>query len=130
MIGKGGLGGFAAILLAIGGSACAMSRADKGQIRCTVEGGEKLPAEVAGPDAVCAAIERAVLPVLERSGMAASNISVAVTVKSDNRIAAVASAGERTMPEQNVGITDRKLNGRAVEMLAQAIAVQLGELSR
>ena len=107
-----------------------MSRNDQSQIRCTVAGAEHLPPELAGSDEVCRSIVNAATPVLRENGIAPSQVTVNVTVRSDHLISAVASAGSATIAEQNVGIADRTLNARAIEMLAQAVATQLGKLGR
>jgi len=122
------LGGIAAVVAAVGGSACAMSRTDQSQIRCTVEGADNLPPEIGGSAEICDAIVRAATPVLDDTAAAPSNVSVTVTVRSQYLISAAVSAGGVRIPEQKVGIVDRKLNSRAIEMLAQAVATQLGKL--
>ena len=97
------------------------------QIRCTVEGEAKLPPEIGGGDAVCGAIVRAALPVIERAGIAPESVGVSVQVKSDSRISAVPSIGGKALPEQNVAISDRPLNQRSITMLAEAVAAQLAK---
>jgi hypothetical protein len=91
-------------------------------LRCSVTGEEKLPPEVGGGQAICSAISAAVIPALQRAGIASSAIAISVKVKSDSRISAVASVNEHPLPEQHVASSDRPLNGRAVDMLARAVA--------
>jgi hypothetical protein len=105
-----------------------MNSVSQSGLRCVVDGEEKLPPEVGGPVRLCAAIERAALPQLQNAGIAPVTVAVRVTVKSSSRISAVASIGDRALPEQNVGISDRPLNVRAVDMLAQAVAGQLAKV--
>ena len=99
-------------------------------IRCTVVGGEVLPSELGGSDAVCATIERAAAPAMQRAGLPASSLSVAIAVKSPSRISAAVSVADRVLPEQHVGIADRPLNARAIEMLANAVAAQIEQLGQ
>lgn len=94
-------------------------------LRCAVEGEEKLPAEIGGEPAVCAAIAGAALPALERAGIAPGSLAVRVKVASPYLMSAVASIDGRALPEQKVGISDRPLNARAVQMLADALAGEL-----
>lgn len=110
------------------GSACAMRPTSSDQLRCVVQGAEKLPPELGGAAAVCAAFERAAAPELRRAGIALAGVSVSVQVRSQYRISAVASVGERSLPEQNVGISDRQLNTGAIEMLARAIVADLSNI--
>lgn len=90
-------------------------------IRCTVEGAEKLPRELGGSDGVCATITRA----LAAKGIDAESASVTVEVKSDSIMSATATIAGRAFPAQTVGVSDRSLNPRAVEMLAAAVAGQV-----
>jgi hypothetical protein len=104
-----------------------MNSATGSRISCTVEGAEKLPSEIGGEEAVCAALERAAAATLRQAGVAPSALSVSVNVRSAYRISAVASLDGKTIPEQQVGISDRELNARAIDMLAQAVAAELGK---
>ena len=104
-----------------------MTTDSQSQIRCTVEGEAKLPPEIGGADAVCGAIVRAALPVIQRAGIAPETIGVSVRVKSDSRISAVPSIGGKALPEQNVAISDRTLNQRSIAMLADAVAAVLAK---
>ena len=98
-------------------------------IGCSVQQAANLPAEIGGPDAVCAAITEATRPALQRAGISASQLSVQVRVVSDHRIAAVASLGGRQLPEHVVDVADRTLNRRAIEMLAAAMAAEVSNSS-
>ena len=99
-------------------------------LRCAIEGEDQLPAETGGEAGVCAAVARAVLPEIERAGIAPASVSVTVTVASPYAMAATASVGGRALPEQKVGISDRPLNARAVQMLADALARELASLGK
>jgi len=96
-------------------------------IRCSVQLATNLPAEIGGPDAVCAAVNQAALPVLKRAGIDASAMSVEVRVVSNHRIAAVASLSGRQLPEHVIDVADRTLNRRAIEMLAAAMAAEVSK---
>lgn len=107
-----------------------MSSTSAEQLRCIVQGEEKLPAEVGGEAAVCSAIERAAAPALQSAGLSPAAVSISVEVKSQYRISAVPAVGGRSLPEQHVGISDRPLNARAIDMLANAIAAELAKLAQ
>ena len=104
-----------------------MKSASHEGIRCTVEGEGKLPSELGGQAAICSAIASAVLPQLQGAGIAPDAVEVQVFVKSKYMFSAVVSVNGVPRPEQTVGVTDRALNERAVQMLAQAVA---GELAK
>lgn len=98
-----------------------MTTAPDPDIRCNVVGADKLPAEVGGADAVCAAIRSAL-----QGNSVAQGASVAVTIRSPyGAAAAVTTAAGRVMPEVNVAISDRSLNPRSIAMLAEGVARQL-----
>lgn len=97
-------------------------------ISCSVEGEDKLPPGIGGEQGVCGAIARAALPALQRSGIAPASVAVTVKVTSESTITAVASVNGRALAEQKLGISDRPLNARAVEMLATAVAGELAKL--
>lgn len=97
-------------------------------IRCDVQGEDKLPAEIGGEAAVCAAIADAAIPELQRVGVPPESVAVTVHVISTQTMSAVASVNERALRVQKVGVMDRPLNERAVKMLAQAVAGDLAKL--
>ena len=106
------------LLAASSGSACAMTT-PKTALTCTVSGGDKLPSETGGPEALCKAIRAA-------AGDKGHGASVAVRIASAYSAAAsVTLADGRTLPDVNVSISDRTLNRRSIEMLAQGVARQL-----
>lgn len=101
-----------------------MKPAETNQIRCTVIGAEKLPAEVGGSEGVCRSMLEAVSAVSGKA--AASELSITVQIINAYTAAAtVTMADGRKLAEQRVGISDRELNQRALAMLAQAVASQL-----
>lgn len=102
-----------------------MTTASGPEIRCSVVGAEKLPAELGGADAVCAAVRGA----LQGSSLA-EGASVTVTVRSPYSAAAsVTTSAGSELPEVNVAISDRSLNKRSIAMLAEGIARQLSSVA-
>ena len=101
-----------------------MRPVETNQIHCTVIGADKLPAEVGGPDAVCRSMREAVSAA--RSQAAAGELSITVQIISPYSAAAtVTMADGRKLVEQQLAISDRKLNQPALAMLAKAVASQL-----
>ncbi|MBV9528973.1 MAG: hypothetical protein JOZ79_11510 [Sphingomonas sp.] len=98
-------------------------------IRCSVERAEKLPAGL-NTDTLCATIRGAGGAALNRAGLDPSALSVRITVDSERKLSATATLNGRTLPEHHVGISDRSLNARAVELLATAIAGEVAAVSR
>lgn len=129
LAGKGTAALTLVLAAAASGSACAMSPTSSQQLRCVVQGEEKLPPELGGADAVCSAIERASAPVLQRSG-ANPSVSVNVQVLSAFAASAVVTVGAERLPEQRVDISDRPLNARTIDMLARAVAAQLSKATQ
>lgn len=99
------------------------------EIRCVVQGAEKLPSEIKA-DAICSAIQRASAPVLQRTGLSPAAVSVLVQVKSALGLSATATVGGRNLAERHVDISDSPLNARAIEMLAQGVAFELSKLAK
>lgn len=108
-----------------GGSALAMTSQNAPTIHCSVERGEKLPSGLTA-EFVCAAIRNAVAPALQRARLSPASLAVRVTVESDRKLVAAATLGGKALPEHRIGISDRTLNARAVDMLATAIAADVG----
>jgi hypothetical protein len=116
------------VTVAASGSACAMNSTPSQSFRCVVEGAERLPPGLGGGDAVCSAVAKAATPVLERNGVDAGAVSVVITVQSASAISAATSVAGKSLPEQKVAISDRSLNPRAIDMLANAVAAELAKL--
>lgn len=86
-------------------------------VDCRVIGGDKLPAETGGPDALCAAITRAAA-----IGAPASRFSVEVRVLSNSSLAAtLKTADGKTLPEQRFAISDRNLTKGSLDRFAKAL---------
>jgi hypothetical protein len=92
------------------------------QHHCRVIGGDKLPADSGGADAVCSAIQRA---VAERSP--AVNFSAEVKVVTPSMLTANLTVNGRTLPEQKFAIMDRELNRGAIERFAQSLAMEVAK---
>lgn len=99
-----------------------MSTGAEEQFHCNVIDGDKLPAASGGPNALCAAIERAI---------SARSLGVAVTaevkVLSSHRLSASLSRGGEQLPVQQFASMDRELGRNSFERFAAAIADQLAE---
>jgi hypothetical protein len=107
-------------------SAPAMSAAAHKPIgRCTVIGGEKLPAASGGTSAICAEVERAI------AGLApTARYSAEVRVLSSSRLAATLVVNGRKLPEQRFAIMDRELNAGAVHRFAQSLAAEVARAAK
>jgi hypothetical protein len=115
----------AAIALAASAqAACAMSAPSDATAQCKVTGGEKLPPQSGGADALCAAIRQAVAARLPGIAFTAD-----VTVVSDWKLGAtVTMADGRRLPDQRHVVLDAKLDRRSFERFAESLANKLAEL--
>ena len=110
----------AATLACTAGSACAMT-ADHHPKSCRVIGGEKLPSESGGADALCSAIAAAAAELAPGVGY-----DVEVTVLPRERLSAnVALADGRKLPEQGFAQMDKPLSASSFKRFASAIAQEL-----
>lgn len=90
---------------------------------CHVTGADKLPAEVGGADAVCAAIKRAVAKQAPGRGY-----SIEVRILSPSSLSAIVKTEDgRSLPEQRMAVSDSALRGSSVDRFAQAIAALLSD---
>lgn len=103
-----------ALLAFAGGSACAVTGPAGSAARCSVESGEKLPAQSGGAEALCAEIEGATANL-------APLPTVAVRVVRPGVLAATVTRGGRTLPEIKMARFDRELDRAAFKRFAQAI---------
>jgi hypothetical protein len=107
-------------------AACAMSTPSAAAAECTVTGGDKLPVESGGADALCAAIKKAVGARIPGVGFAAK-----VNVVSDWKMGAtITTADGRHLPEQKHVVMDAKLNRTSFERFANALAEKVAGLPR
>jgi hypothetical protein len=89
---------------------------------CRVTGGEKLPAEAGGPDAICAAVQRAVAARTPNL-----RYSAEIRVLSRSALAAELAANGRKLPEVKFSVSDRELNPRAIGHFAESVATALAQ---
>jgi len=101
-----------------------MTSTSTDDLRCIVEGEEKLPDNI-GAETICSAIRRAAAPVLQGGAVAPAAVSVSVHVRSASGLSATPTVGGKTLRERRVAISDRALNARTVEMLANAVADEI-----
>lgn len=110
---------FAMAIAWASGDACGMSDSTGKLNHCRVIDGEKLPRELGGEQALCAAIAQALQPDV------ANGAAIEVSVISPYLLSAtVTLADGRRLPAIKVGSSDRTLSRRAVQMLADSIAAQ------
>jgi hypothetical protein len=106
----------------VGGSACAMNHPNPGP-GCQVVGASQLPADAGGADAICSAIGDAA-----RARVPGVSFTVEVRVLSASALAAVVRLADgRTLPEQKMAVSDRKLNPGSIGRFAAAIAEEIGK---
>ena len=121
---RGKLAAFASAALLAGGSACAMSSSELNPVGCRVVGGEQLPAESGGADALCKAIASA---AAEKAP--GQNYSVEVRVLPQSRLTAAITTGDgRKLAEQNFARMDAPLSSEAFKRFADAIALELAKV--
>ena len=107
----------------VSGSACAMSASEPKPAACEVVGGEKLPAESGGADAICKAIADAAAEHAPGFGY-----TVRVTVTGNSRLSAsIATADGRKLPDQNFVRSDRPLTNESFKRFANTIAENLAK---
>ena len=96
------------------------------QVDCRVVGGDKLPPEAGGPDALCAAVMRAAA-----EAKPAGRFSVEVRVLSASSLAATLKTADGTvLPEQRFAISDRRLTKGSVDRFAKALVSAVAAASK
>ncbi|MCY7279802.1 MAG: hypothetical protein LH610_02705 [Sphingomonas bacterium] len=91
-------------------------------IDCHVIGGDKLPAESGGADALCAAINRAAA-----ASSPVPHFAVEVRVLDSSSLAAtLTTADGKVLPEQRFSISDRSLTRGSLERFAKALVGEVG----
>jgi hypothetical protein len=105
-------------------SACAVnSPQQQPSADCRVSGGEKLPPETGGADALCEAIRKAAAAQAPGLGY-----SVDVQVVSPSMLSArVTLADGRTLPERKHAIMDRTLTRSSLQRFADSLGAALAE---
>ena len=102
-----------------------MSEPQKAQRgNCTVVGAEKLPAEVGGADAICAALDRAIA-----SKARGLQYSAEFQVPSASVLIASVTVNGRKLPQQRFGVMDRNLNQGSIERFTQSLASLVAQAS-
>lgn len=92
-------------------------------VDCRIVGGDKLPADSGGPDALCAAIRQAAAEQVP-----GRRFTVEVRVLGRSALAATVTTADGTrLPEQKMAISDRGLTEGSLERFANALA---GEVAR
>jgi hypothetical protein len=105
------------------GSACAMNSSAPQKIECHIKGGDKLPADSGGADALCKAIRDAAAKQVP-----GSSFTVDVHVLGRSALAATVTTAKGTkLPEQKMAISDRGLTAGSIERFANAL---VGEMAR
>ena len=99
-----------------------MTPATSENMKCSVVGAEKLPAEAGGADALCAAIREA----LSKQAPKARAV-VEVRVLTPSMLAAMLVVDGKALPEQKFAVMDRNLNPRSIERFAQSIANKVAQ---
>lgn len=103
----------------LGGNAPAMSRSADDNW-CQVSGARKLPAELGGADALCAAAARAIGSVSPKPK------AIEIKVISPFLISAtVILVDNRRLPVIKISSSDRPLGRKALQMLTDSIAAQI-----
>lgn len=111
-----------ALLVGASGSACAMTGEPK-PASCKVIGGEKLPAESGGADALCSAIAAA---AAEQAPGVGYNIEVRVLPRSRLSAMVMGSDG-RKLAETGLASMDKPLTTGSFKRFAAAIAKELSK---
>ena len=105
------------------GSACAMSPPEQASTGCRVIGGELLPPDSGGADALCNAISAAAA-----KHAAGVGYSVEVRVLPRSRLSAILTLSDgRKLPEQSFVRMDKPLSSGAFARFAEAIAAELAK---
>jgi hypothetical protein len=114
------------VVFAAGAAACvpAMS-ASPAPVSCRVVQGEKLPAEVGGPAAVCASIERAIATRAPQV-----RYSAEVRILSQSSLAVNLTVDGHKLAEQHYSIMDRNLNPGTIKRFAEAIGEEVAKAAR
>jgi hypothetical protein len=92
---------------------------------CTVVGGEKLPAEVGGADALCDAIRRAV-----SAEAGDRHFTAELKVVSPSVLAARLIVDGRVLAEQRLAVMDRNLNMKSIEQFAESLATKVAQAAK
>lgn len=123
---RGRLAALASAAVLASGSACAMNASEHSPSGCQVTGGELLPPESGGADALCRAIADAAAQQAPGLGY-----RVEVRVLPRSRLSAsITTSDGRKLPEQSFVRMDKPLSSGAFERFAAAIAAELAKAER
>lgn len=90
---------------------------------CRVIGGDKLPADTGGSDALCAAISRAAAAKTPEL-----RFKVEVQVRGPSAMTAVLTTADgKTLPEQHFSISDRGLTKGSIDRFASALVDEIAQ---
>jgi hypothetical protein len=120
---RGRLATLASVALFASGSACAMNTPESSPSGCRVIGGELLPPESGGADALCKAITTAAARQAPGLGY---DIEVRVMPRS-RLTASVTMSDGRKLPDQSFVRMDKPLSSGAFERFAATIAAELAK---
>lgn len=102
--------------------ASAMSMPARPHHACTVSGGEKLGAEAAHAEELCATVERMV------AGRAPGvDYSARINIVSASRLSTSLTVNGKPLPEQHFAVMDGKLGPSAIEHFADALATEIAK---
>lgn len=120
---RGRLAVLASAALLASGGACAMSASEQGEPRCGVIGGELLPLESGGADALCSAIATATAK--QAPGL---KYNVEIRVLARSRLTALITMSDgRKLPEQNFVRMDKPLSRGSFDRFAATIAAEIAK---
>ena len=107
---------------ALPASACAMNATTP---HCQVTGADKLPTDVGGRSAVCAAFDQAMAKALPQVRYTAN-----IEVRSKAVMTATLAANGRELPKHELSVMDRNLNIRSIERFAAELAAELAKVTK
>ena len=107
----------------VAGSACAMNSPTPQLVDCRVVGGDKLPADSGGSEALCKAIAEA---AAEQAPGRRFTVDVQVLGRSALKATVTNSDGTK-LPEQKMAISDRGLTRGSLERFAKAIVGEVAQ---
>jgi hypothetical protein len=87
------------------------------QVECLVTGGDKLPPEIGGSDALCAAIGRAAVAAIPDKKF---KVEVHVLGHS-SLVATLTTADGKVLPEQRFSISDRSMTAGSLKRFADTL---------
>lgn len=109
------------MLIQISGGGCAGGHPEVTTSNCRISGADKLPDDVGGAKVLCEVFRESA-----REQAPHASFTVDVRVVSRSMMAAVVTLKDgRTLPEQNIAVSDGALKRSAIKRFADAIALQV-----